>query len=185
MTVRADGLPRRWISLMMSSIGSLCPRYNTNRMIREYTERFYLAAHADHQSLSADGDALAKAHAALKKRIRGAWPSVRIEMLDSQIPQEIHAGEAVHFSARVSMGSLTPEDLRIELYAGPLNAHGQIIRPIITEMQPVTKEKDAYIFEVKAVPCCGSGQHGYTARVVPRHPNTKHPFAFGLIAWAG
>ena len=181
---RADGLPRRWISLMMSSISTLCPRYNTNRMIREYTERFYLAAHADHQSLSADGDALAKAHAALKKRIRGVWPSVRVEMLDSQIPQEIHAGEAIHFSARVFMGNLTPEDLRIELYTGPLNAHGQIISPIITEMQPVTIEKDAHIFEVKAVPCCGSGQHGYTARAVPRHPNTKHPFAFGLISWA-
>ena len=41
------------------------------------------------------------------------------------------------------MGNLTPEDLRIELYAGPLNAHGQIIKPIITEMQPVGKDKDA------------------------------------------
>ena len=67
---RADGLPRRWISLMMSSISSLCPQFNTNRMIREYTERFYLPAHADHQSLIADGAALAKSHAAWKKRIR-------------------------------------------------------------------------------------------------------------------
>ncbi|MBP2670846.1 MAG: alpha-glucan phosphorylase, partial [candidate division NC10 bacterium] len=182
---RADGLPRRWISLMMSSIGNLCPRYNTNRMIREYTEQFYLPAHADHQALTADNSALAKAHAALKKRIRTAWSGVRVELLDTQIPPEIHAGETVHFSARVYMGSLTPEDLKIELYAGPLNAHGQIISPIITEMQPVRKEKDAYVFEVKAVPCCGSGQHGYTARVVPRHPDEKHPFALSLIAWAG
>jgi starch phosphorylase len=83
------------------------------------------------------------------------------------------------------MGSLTPEDLRVELYAGPLNAHGQIVKPIITEMQPVRKERDAHIFEVQAVPCCGSGQHGYTARVVPKHPNEKHQFALGLIAWAG
>jgi len=181
---RADGLPRHWISLMMSSIGSLCPRFNTNRMIREYTERFYLAAHIDHQELAADGDAQAKAHAALKKRIRTAWPAVRVEMVDSHIPPEIHAGDTVLFSARVFMGNLTPEDLRVELYAGPLNAHGQIVQPIITEMQPTTKEKDAYIFEVKAVPCCGSGQHGYTARVVPRHPDVLHPFAFGLIAWA-
>ena len=182
---RADGLPRRWIALMMSSIANLCPQFNTNRMIREYAERFYLTSHADHQILTADGNALAKANAALKKRIRGAWASVRIEMVDSQIPPEIHAGETIHFSVRVYMGSLNPEDLRVELYAGPLDAHGQIVRPIVTEMQPVTKERDAYIFEVKAVPCCGSGQHGYTARVVPRHPDKKHPFAFGLLSWAG
>jgi starch phosphorylase len=182
---RADGLPRRWISLMMSSIGTLCPRYNTNRMIREYTERFYLPAHSDHQILSANGDALAKEHAALKKRIRAAWPNVRVEIVESNIPAEIHSGETVHFSARVFMGNLTPDDLRIELYAGPLNAHGQIIQPIITEMQPMRKEKDSYVFEVKAIPCCGSGQHGYTARVVPRHPDSRHPFALGLVAWAG
>ena len=181
---RADGLPRRWISLMMSSIGNLCPQFNTNRMIREYTERFYLAAHDDHQILKADKGAQAKEHAAIKKRIRVAWPGVRIEMMDSQIPPEILAGETVHFSARVFMGSLTPEDLRIELYAGPLNAHGQIVKPTITEMKPLRKEKDAYIYEVQTLACCGSGQHGYTARVVPRAPDEKHPYALGLIAWA-
>ena len=181
----ADGLPRRWVSLMMSSIGTLCPRYNTNRMIREYTEKFYLPAHADHESLAADGNAQAKAHAALKKRIRSEWSNVRIEMIDTQILPEIHAGETVRFSARVYMGNLTLEDLRIELYAGPLNAQGEIVRPIITEMPFIRKEDGAHIFELKAIPCCGSGQHGFTVRVVPRHPDEKHPFAIGLIAWAG
>jgi len=153
-------------------------------MIREYTERFYLAAHADHQLLSADGAALSKTHAALKKRIRSAWSNIRVEMVDSQIPLEIHAEETVHFSARVFMGALTPEDLRVELYAGPLNADGHIVKPVITEMRPVKKEKEFCIYEIQAVPCCGSGHHGYTARVLPRHPDMKHPFALGLITWA-
>src|SRR5690348_9218894 len=36
----ADGLPRRWISLMKSSIATLCPVFNTHRMVREYTADF-------------------------------------------------------------------------------------------------------------------------------------------------
>ena len=103
----------------------------------------------------------------------------------AQLPPEIHAQESIHFSALVQTGSLTPQDLRVELYAGPLNADGDIINPIITEMQPVRQEKNGYLYEVKAVPCCGSGRHGYTARVLPRHPDARHLFALGVITWAG
>ncbi|MBN1567019.1 MAG: alpha-glucan family phosphorylase [Acidobacteria bacterium] len=181
---RADSLPRRWVALMMSSIHSLCPQFNTNRMIREYTEKFYLPAHLDHQSLIANGAALAKEHAATKRRIRTAWPSIQVEMLESKFAAEIPAEESVSFSARVRTGALTPEDIRVELYTGPLNSDGEITRPTIAEMQPVRRENDAYIYEVTTVPCCGSGLHGYTARVLPRHPDLKHPFAFGVITWA-
>jgi glycogen phosphorylase len=181
---RADGLPRQWVSLMMASISSLCPQYNTNRMIREYTERFYMEAHADHQRQSADGFALAKSNAALKRRIRGAWPAVRIQILKSKLPPEIQAEESIHFTAFVQTGALTPEDLRVELYAGPLTADGDIMNPVITEMKPVRQEEGGYLYEVTMVPCCGSGHHGYTARVLPQHPHPKHPFASGLITWA-
>jgi starch phosphorylase len=182
---RADGLPRRWVSLMMSSISSLCPLFNTNRMIREYTERFYLPANADHQSLIADGAAVAKSRVSWKRRIRAVWPNVRIEMLESKLPPEILAEEIVGFSARVQTGTLTPDDLKVELYSGPLNANGVITSPIITEMHPVRQEENGYLYEVSAVPYSGSGRHGYTARVTPRHPDQKHPFALGVITWAG
>src|SRR5262245_12244908 len=39
-----DALPRRWVERMKSSIGNLCHFFNTHRMVREYTERFYLPA---------------------------------------------------------------------------------------------------------------------------------------------
>lgn len=180
---RADSLPRRWVSLMMSSINSLCPQFNTNRMIREYTERFYLPAHSDHERLIAEGAAVAKAHVDWKRRIRSAWPNVRVEMLESSLPPEIVADESVGFRARVRIGSLTPEDIRVELYSGPLNSAGEITSAVITEMHPVRQEEDGYLYEVNAVPCCGSGLHGYTARVLPRHPDEK-PFALGIVAWA-
>jgi glycogen phosphorylase len=169
---------------MMSSISSLCPQFNTNRMIREYTERFYLTAHAEYLRLLTDNVALARAHAAWKKHLRGLWPAVRIEMMESKLPPEIQSEESVLFSARVHSGRLAPKDLTVELYSGPLNSSGEILHPVITEMVPVRQEAEDYIYEVQTVPCCGSGRHGYTARVMPRHPDPKHPFAMGLVTWA-
>jgi starch phosphorylase len=41
-----DGLPRRWLELMLASISSVGAAFNGARMIEEYVERYYLPAHA-------------------------------------------------------------------------------------------------------------------------------------------
>ena len=39
-----DGFPERWTLMMRDSLRLLAPVYNTHRMVREYTDRYYLAA---------------------------------------------------------------------------------------------------------------------------------------------
>jgi starch phosphorylase len=39
-----DGLPSGWIARVKASMRRLCPYYNTDRMVTEYVERFYLPA---------------------------------------------------------------------------------------------------------------------------------------------
>ncbi len=48
----SDGLPRRWIGMMRTSIAELGRDFGTNRMVAEYVERLYLPAHAGEQSFS-------------------------------------------------------------------------------------------------------------------------------------
>ncbi|MDQ3855102.1 MAG: alpha-glucan family phosphorylase [Chloroflexota bacterium] len=38
----ADGVPARWTARMWASVHVVAPQYNTDRMLREYTERYYL-----------------------------------------------------------------------------------------------------------------------------------------------
>jgi starch phosphorylase len=72
----------------------------------------------------------------------------------------------------------------VELYSGSLNADGDIVNPVITEMTPGNQDKDGYLCQTMMTPCCGSGRHGYTARVLPRHPELRSRFSPGLITWA-
>ena len=41
----------------------------------------------------------------------------------------------------------------------------------------------AYLFEASAQ-CAMSGLHGYTARILPQHPDLVTPFLPGFIKWA-
>jgi len=40
------GIPLRWIKRMRESMKTVCPQFNTHRMVREYFENYYLPAHA-------------------------------------------------------------------------------------------------------------------------------------------
>ena len=52
---RSDGLPRKWIALMKTSIAKLCPEFNMQRMAMQYADESYLVAHRRFRNLSAEG----------------------------------------------------------------------------------------------------------------------------------
>ncbi len=182
---RADGIPRGWIELMKSSIASLCFRFNTHRMVCEYTERFYLASHSNHIRLLENGAARARSLSEALTRTRKAWPKVQIQIVDAVLPAEVPVGEKIRCRARVQAGPLAAEDIIVELYLGRVNADGEIADAVAAEMKPVGREGTALLYEAEARASSGSGRHGYTARVRPRQADLRNPFIPGLIAWAG
>ncbi len=181
---RADGISREWIRQMKASIGTLCHFFNTHRMVREYTERFYLNAHALYLQLLDDGGASARVLADWKSRVRKAWPEIRIRLPAVNLPEAVSVGDKITYRARIETGSLKPEDLAVELCLGRVNAEGKIAEPVSVAMRPVRKERDGCIFEAAAVPCTDSGLNGFTARVLPHHPDLHGRFLPGLILWA-
>src|SRR6185295_9885909 len=40
-TRSSDGLPRGWLKVMKRSMGTVCPVFNTNRMVQEYMDKCY------------------------------------------------------------------------------------------------------------------------------------------------
>jgi starch phosphorylase len=37
-------VPKKWVERMKNSIATVCPVFNTHRMVGEYVEKFYLPA---------------------------------------------------------------------------------------------------------------------------------------------
>ncbi len=177
----ADRLPRRWIAQMKGSLKNLCHTFNTHRMVREYTERFYLPAFERYGRLEADGAAAARSLASWLDLVRREWPQVKIEALEEGPASEAKVGDMVAVRARLCLGALSPEDVTVELYLGALNAQGELTEPASFPMPHI----GGNAFEARGVPCCRSGLQGYTVRVLPHHPNLAARFVPGLITWAG
>ena len=181
----ADGLPRRWIAYMKSSVATLSHSFNTQRMVKDYTADFYSTAHDRCRRLLAGGAESARELAAWFSRVEQAWANVRVEAVDAVGDGEIHVGDQISVRTRVRLGGLAPEEVAVELYLGRLNADEEIADATTIRMGPVgqAQQEGTYIFEAKQVPCHRSGRNGYTVRIRPFHADEARPFLPGLIRW--
>lgn len=182
----ADKLPRHWLERMKAAISKLLPYFNTHRMVREYTERFYLPAAARHQQLTAQAMTRAKALAAWKARVQQHWPEVRIASVLTGSLTELQVGHEIHVAAEIQLGALTPDEVQVELYSGAVNPSGDLVAATAVPMHATeTLSQGRWRFVRDAVACCHSGLQGFTIRVLPHHSDLPTPFLPGLIVWAG
>jgi starch phosphorylase len=134
----ADGLPRRWIASMKASVAELCCSFSTHRMVREYTERFYLKAEERYRKLAADGGAPARNLAAWKARVERAWPQVRVEKADASFPGQATVAGEFTARVRVRLGELSPDDVLVQLYTGRVDPNGDLVDAKTFPMQPAS-----------------------------------------------
>ena len=131
---KPDGkLPLAWLQLMRESIRSVTPVFNTQRMVKEYTERLYIPAAKSYENFSRDGCDAATQLSQWKSQIRKDWPQVQI--FDVQISnkdrQNVLVGESLQICARVHLGAVDPQHVRVEAYHGEID-DGDIRNPTPT-----------------------------------------------------
>lgn len=182
-----DDLPRNWIAMMKASIRELGPVFNTHRMVREYVERFYQPAAGRFAALERDSAQAGRALAGWKQRVRQAWGNVHVQSVDAST-DDVAVGMELPVRARIHLGSLTPGDVTVQLYDGPVNAQGEIAQGQAVTMSVLDGDTGSpgngvYIY-AGAVPCRSSGLHGYSVRIVPRHDGLASAFEPGLVTWA-
>ena len=180
----ADGLPRGWIKRMKRSIATNVAVFNTNRMVREYTNVSYLPSHHRFTRLAANDLVGAKRLAAWRRKLLEQWREVRVEEVTAPPQEPLHVGDALNVQARVHLGSLSPDDVEVQLYHGTIDSMGEIVQPraaVLGAVGPAAGNSVAVFGG--SVACAASGQYGFSVRVLPRNPDLPHPFEPGLVTW--
>jgi len=180
----SDGLPHKWIARMKAAMRTICPVFNTNRMVREYAERFYLPAAQRHQHLTENEMARAKAIAHWKSHLREHWAAIRVDNVEAEVPAKLKVGAALQVRAQVYLGVLEPKDVAVQLYYGLLDTRGEIPKGDAIPMQWMESNGDGSHVFVGSIPCRTSGRYGYALRVLPHHEDLSNPYEPGLILWA-
>jgi starch phosphorylase len=182
-TRSSDGLPRGWIKVMKRSLSTICPLFNTNRMVQEYMEKCYWPSAGRFAALIADSLKEAAGLAGWRRAVVRGWPQVRVEAVEADGADPMHVGSELKVRARVNLGPFSPDDVEVQLFHGTVDSLGDIPSPRTVTMSPNgVREGNAWVFG-GTIACRASGQHGYAVRVLPRHAALANLFEPGLVCW--
>jgi starch phosphorylase len=170
-----QSVPVAWVTRMRESMARLTPRFSTNRVVRDYTERYYLPAATAYRERSADNGAIGSDIVAWRHRLEQDWTALRFGEMKVQTVSEKHT-----FEVQVYLDGLAPEVLRVELYAEGVEGAA----PERVAMQPVRQlvgAQSGYAYRAE-VPAARPATN-YTARLMPRHDGATIPAEASQILW--
>jgi starch phosphorylase len=169
------GMPTAWIAKMRASMARLTPRFSTNRVVREYTEKYYVPAAAAYRTRAADHGRPGADLIAWRRALAAYWQEARF----GATSWETHGTEQ-RVTVEVRLGGLDPEAVRVELYADPVN-DGEPERQVMERARKLAEPPHAYEYCVRIPATRALGD--YTARLLPRHPIASIPLEAREILW--
>jgi starch phosphorylase len=180
-----DGVPTRWVANIRHTLATLSPELSAGRMVREYVERLYLPAAAADAAISAKSYQPARDLAAWKAKVAAAWPSVHVAHVESGgVDASPQVGEQLQVRAFVQLGTLSPDDLAVELVHGRARDGDELVDTGTVALELDSVDAAGVGNYTGTVPLDRSGSFGYTVRVVPSNPLLASSAELGLIAVA-
>jgi glycogen phosphorylase len=178
----SGGLPRGWIAYMKKSMRSLCPMFNSHRMLEDYVDLAYLPAAKRHDNLAGDDFAGARELGAWVQHIMEHWGQVEVLEVSSPERGQLTWGQEMEVRARVRLGGLQPGDVACDAYYGSLGPDGEFNQRLTRPLEAVGEHDGVYEFRGRLT-AESTGRMGLTVRVVPLHHRLGSKHALGLAAW--
>lgn len=198
------GVPRRWVARVRESMARLTPQFSTNRMMRDYLERYYLPGATAYRARVGAGPADI-ASAKLMADIE-TWRSTldehwhEIAFTDFSVETAAGPDGDTHtFRTEVVLGAVPPDAVLVEVYAEPLAGGAPERHILMTDLavfagetggplpkRPHSSEEGPHLpgghrFRV-TIPAFRPARD-YTPRVVPWHAAAHVPLEADHILW--
>ncbi|MEX2542547.1 MAG: alpha-glucan family phosphorylase [Trueperaceae bacterium] len=176
------GLPREWLERSRAAIASITPRFNAQRMVKDYVTRYYHPASERGRRLAADGGAAAAGLATWRERVAEGWDGIYLSAKPTadlrrrageelNVEVVLHPGELAGLDICVEVVySCEEDDLRVGLHRVPMSLH---------ESFP----DGGHSYRAKFRPAI-SGRLVYGVRAYPVNDLLASPFDAHAVRWA-
>jgi starch phosphorylase len=175
-TRNKQGIPTAWVARMRESMSRLTPQFSANRAVREYTEQHYLPAAAAYRERAVDKGAVGAQVVNWQHTLEQKWATLRF----GEVKVVSDAGKHV-FEVEVYLGSLDPNNVRVELFANGVNGSEPERHEMTLDHGQQLVDASSYIYNAQ-VPAIRPATD-YTARIIPQHDGVAVPLEVTRILW--
>ncbi|MCK5841899.1 MAG: alpha-glucan family phosphorylase [Candidatus Sabulitectum sp.] len=177
------GIPTGWTAMMKQSMYMALSEFNTNRMVAQYTDNYYMPALDFSRSLGLNHMEGAKELANWKEAVREKWHGITIDSVDPQeTDKTLTVGDTIKITARLRAPGLSADDLSVETQFGEASGDNWLSGRTSTVLKYIREENGLLIF-TGSISCSEAGRFGFTVRVLPAHPKYGRVVEPGLVHW--
>jgi starch phosphorylase len=171
------GISRKWVMRMRESMARLTPQFSTNRVVRQYTEKYYLPCTQRYLERATEGGKKGMELFQWNTKLCRHWGNLHFGDLCIETQNNHYL-----FLLPVYLGELDPDAVSIQLYAEP---HGEM--PAVCQMMDcshaLTGASNGFMFTGLVSADRPAGH--YTPRAVAYHADAAVPLEAGHILWHG
>ncbi|MDY6996924.1 MAG: alpha-glucan family phosphorylase [Actinomycetota bacterium] len=189
------GTPRRWVEMVRHTLQVLGPKVLASRMVRDYTEKYYLpAARSLRKTIEparsgggefAEPFGAARELAAYRHRVQRSWRRVSIDDVDSSgLPDTPLLGSELTLTALVQLDGLHPGDVVVQAVIGAVDGSATLLDPVTVPMVHTGKTDHGADVFAATMSLPVTGPVGYTVRVLPHHRLLAGDSELGLVTLA-
>jgi starch phosphorylase len=178
------GIPHRWIKMMKESIVVGLSNFSSARMAQQYNDRFYTPARHNFEDLLKNDAAAGKKLVSAKELLNDNYDKLSIEypQVDRELV-DVHIGDTFNVKSKVFLNKLSPDDVEVQVYYGPVNVHNEIIHSHTAAMKLSEDLGDGHYIYSHQLSCTQAGRFGLTARIVSSGNDWQNSMP-GFIHWA-
>ena len=171
----SSGIPSAWVARKRASVSKLALLFSSNRMLQEYLEDYYRPCAADFRRRSDQRGKLATELDAWQTRLAAHWHDVHFGRIDVQ-----RDGDEWRFNVAVYLGQVSPEAVKVELYADPTPGR-QAVRQTMDRGELLAGAINGYTY--RASVAASRPDWHFTPRIVACHPQAHTPGESPLVLW--
>ncbi|WP_031515066.1 alpha-glucan family phosphorylase [Desulfofalx alkaliphila] len=179
---RKNGISPEWIKRMKSCLRTITWQFSTERMVKDYTQKYYVNCIEKGIKFQQNNFELAAQLKGFKEYIKENWHHVNIEQVKTHGKDDMSIGEELQMEAVVRLGPIWYKDVNVDIVYG--KESGNTLKNIRSiPMKDVEKLSDG-LYRFKGSLKLDQGTLGYALRVRPINEHFTHKFELPLITWA-
>ncbi len=175
--------PVKWIQMMKEAMKMAIMDFSSDRMVREYSSRFYIPAAKNFKTLTEDSAEKAKELALTQSRLSSLWSKIHLSRPQLTTEPDFTVGDTFRITIEVYLGELTPDEVEVQVYHGKVRTSVKLEGSRAENMWLQETISEGVHIYACTITCSDSGRFGYTARVIPKGDKVLRNTP-GLITWA-
>jgi starch phosphorylase len=169
------GIPLGWVARMRESMARLTPAFSSNRVVREYAEKYYLPAANAYCERAADGGKRGADLLHWQTELARHWSKLRFGSVTVDAKSDPYV-----FQVQLYLDELDPGAVRVEIYADGENG-GEPVCHVMDRREQLVGSANGFLY-VSTVPATRPAGD-YTPRVVPYRDGAFVPLEAPFIFW--